>query len=725
MRSYDARHAAPSGHAVRPRARAATVGATVAALLAGSGFVAAVGASASPFSHAVKVRGTVERVTLDDYQHPLPEGQDVLTFVRSGDSTLQVPERTLAHVKTGSTVDLTLASTQGTRTTATGALVTDLGTAQAQDPQAGADVAGVEVVSTPAAGTSATGSGVAVTNQAVAAGAALHQVLVVVARPAGGASTTVTPAAVAATINNGVSSYWSTVTNGRVGFVATAWSKVVTTSNVPCSNGGVSTSGAFWNEIKAKVGWSEGSGKHLVVYFPQFAACGGIAGLGTIGSGLGSGGVIWSNGYNNVGVIGHELGHNLGLGHSQELDCTVGGVRVMDAAPGSCRTRNYWDTTDIMALSWNYAGFLNASHQRTLGLLDAQSEATPADNGAVTLKPIEYASGLRVLTLSDGATRYVVEYRQPVGLDSWMTKVTGWGGPGVTVRKEFDLTQAGTGDFDSIESYLLDGNPRTSDANLGSVVTTIPVGIWLDLADGRIGLRVTSATATGATIEYRNGAAADDPRYVPPPKPELSTPVSAIGLGVVRPSSTGAVLPVRWSWRVTTPSLDGSAAASVTSKRAVANAVAGTTRWTPTAFRAYATALDGSVVSSYARAYSKYATENSTRTSTYSNGWVGARTSLAMNGSLRVTAKRGAAVATAVTGRSVGVVLARGARYGKVAVYLDGVRVAVLNLHASRTSVQVAWSTSFAESGTHTVRLVNLTGGSAGGLGYDGTVALA
>ena len=56
---------------------------------------------------------------------------------------------------------------------------------------------------------------------------------------------------------------------------------------------------------------------------------------------------------------------------------------------------------------------------------------------------------------------------------------------------------------------------------------------------------------------------------------------------------------------------------------------------------------------------------------------------------------------------------------------LDGVRVAVLNLHASRTSVQVAWSTSFAESGTHTVRLVNLTGGSAGGLGYDGTVALA
>ncbi len=724
MRSYDARHAAPSGHAVRPRARVATVGATVAALLAGSGFVAAVGASAST-SHAAKVRGTVERMTIDDYAHPLPEGQDVLTFVRSGDTTLQVPERTLEHVETGATVDLTLASTEGTSTTPTGALVSDLGTSGAQDPQAGVDVAGVEVVSTPTAGTSSTGAGVAVTNAAVASGSAVHQVLVVVARPAGGATTSVTPASVAATVTNGVNSYWSTVTNGRVGFVATAWPKVVTTSNVPCSNGGVSTSGAFWNEIKSKVGWSEGSGKHLVVYFPQFAACGGIAGLGTIGSGLGSGGVIWSNGYNNVGVIGHELGHNLGLGHSQELDCTVGGTRVMDAAPSACSIRNYWDTTDIMALSWNYQGFLNASHQRTLGLLDATSQLTPSDNGEVTLKPIEYASGMRVLTLSDGATRYVVEYRQPVGLDSWMSRVTGWGGPGVTVRKEFDLSQAGTGNFDSIESYLLDGNPRTSDTSLGQVVTTIPTGIWIDLADGRLGLRIVATSATGATIQYRNGPAADDPRYAPPPKPELSTPVSSVGLGTVRPATTGAVLPLRWSWRVTTPSLDGNAAASVTSQRTVAKAVAGATRWTPTAFRAYATAIDGSVVSSYARAYSKYATENSTRTATYSNGWVGARTSLAMGGTLRVTAKRGAAVATTVTGRSVGVLLARGPRYGKVAVYLDGVRVAILNQHASATSVQVAWSTSFATTGTHTLRLVNLTGGAAGGLGFDGTVGLA
>ncbi|MFN8147595.1 MAG: hypothetical protein U0R76_09040 [Candidatus Nanopelagicales bacterium] len=723
MRSTGARHAAPHDPALGTRARVVTVGATVAALLVGSGAVAVVGASAS--THALTVRGTVERLTIDDYTHPLPEGQDVVTVVRSGASTLQVPESTLAHVETGATVDLTLASTEGTRTTATGALVSDLGPAAAQDPQAGVDVAGVEVVSTPTDGTSPTGSGVAVTSAAVAAGTAVHQVLVVVAHPAGGATPTVSAATVAATVSTGVADYWSTVTGGKVSIRATAYPSVVATTNVPCSSGGVSTSGAFWNEIASKTGWTSGSGKHLVVYFPAFAACGGIAGLGTIGSGLGSGGVTWTNGYNNVGVIGHELGHNLGLGHSQELDCAVGGTRVIDAPPSSCSVRNYWDTHDIMALSWNYQGFLNASHLRVLGLLDATAEATPTDNGSVDLAPLETGAGQRVLTLSDGATRYVVEYRQPVGLDAWMTKVSGWGGPGVTVRKELDLTQAGTAAYDSIESYLLDGNPGTPDTNLGSVVTALPVGVWIDLADGRLGLRVTSTSAAGATVEYRNGPAANDVRYVAPPRPTLSTPLSAVSTGSVRPTSSGAVLPLRWSWRVTTRSVDGTSAAAISTQRATTQAVAGTTRWTANGFYARAAAADGTVVTSYAKAYSRYRTEDSTSATSFSRNWVRTRTSIAMGSVLRLTARRGAAVSTKITGRSIGILLARGAAYGKVAVYLDGTRVAVLNLHASRTSVVVAWSRTFAASGAHTVLLVNLTGGTNGRLGFDGTVALA
>ena len=722
MRLWSRAPRGPREGGVRAVARAATVGVVVSGVLAASG-LSALASTDRAGARSLHVRGTVERLTLDNFDHPLPEGRDVLTVVRSGDATLQVPEAVLDEVPTGATVDVSLASTAGTRVTAQGGISTDLPASAAQDPSAGADVASVQVVASPSAGTSSTGSGVAATNVTVAAGVTKHDVLVVVAQPAGGSGSTVTATQVAATVNNGVDSYWTTVTNGAVGFAATAYPSVVTTTNVPCSNGGVSTSGAFWNEVETKTHWTSGSGKHLVVYFASFPDCGGIAGLGTIGSGTGSGGVIWSNGYNNVGVIGHELGHNLGLGHSQELDCTVGGVRVMDAPPASCSARSYWDVNDIMALSWNYQGYLNASHLRRLGVLDSTSQATPVDNGQVTLAPLETGTGLRVLTLSDGATRYVVEFRQPVGLDSWLATTSGWGSAGVTIRREFDLAAAGASSFSAIESYVLDGNPATSDASFGAVVTSVPEGVWLDLGGGRVGIRVVSSDATGATIEYRNGPASADPRYVAPPRPALSSPVATVAPGSVTPLRTGPVLPVRWTWSITTPTT-APAPAAVRYGRAATSARAGVTTWASTTYRAVAVASDGTFVTRSARAYARYLAETATRFAKYSSGWTTYATSKAMGAHVRSATRRGAVVAFTVSGRSIGVLLAAGARYGKVAVYLDGHRVAILNMHASGSALRLAWTKYFPTLSVHRVSLVNLTGGARGHLGFDGAISL-
>ena len=698
----------------------------VAGVLAATVLPNASGASPGAAGGPVTVTGTVERLHLDDFAHPLPADADEITYVRTSDGAVQVPASSLAHVVNGATVTLRLRSTAGIRRTSSGALTSSLSGTDARNPEAGVSVGSVEVDTVPAAGQVATGTGVAPVNTAVAAGAVQHSVLVVIAQPPGTSASATTGAAVASTINAGVTGYWDEVTGGVVGFAATAYPTVVTTSNAPCQPGGsVSSSMAFWSEIETATGWTGGSGKHLVVYFPSFSACGGIAGLGTVGSGVASGGVAWTNGYNDVGVIGHELGHNLGLGHSQELDCSISGVRVIDAPAASCSARSYWDTNDIMAVSWGIQGYLNASHLRHLGVLGASEQLAPTVDGTATVVPLETGTGLRVLTLSDGATKYVVEFRQAVGRDAWMATVNGWGAPGVTVRREFDTSQPSAAAFAGYESYLLDGDPATSDPSFGNTHTVMPGGTWIDFADGRVGIRITSQSAAGAVIEYRLGLPSTDPRYVAPPRPTVSVPVGRITPGTSTPTSSGPTVPVRWRWIVTRPPADPSQAAAVSSATVVSRARTSTAGWYASSYRAAARAVDGSVVTATGRVQSRYVPETSRSSVTYSRGWRTVKRTGTTGARVMSSTKKGQAVRIKVFGRSVGVLLARGTTYGSVAVYLDGHRVATLNLRGNRSSLQLAWTTTFAARGTHVVTLVNLTGGTRGGIGFDGIVAQA
>ena len=378
-----------------------------------------------------------------------------------------------------------------------------------------------------------------------------------------------------------------------------------------------------------------------------------------------------------------------------------------------------------MGVSWNNQGFLNASHLRYLGLLDSTAEASPTDNGQVTLNPLSSRTGLRVLTLTDGNTHYVVEYRQPTGTDAWLSPTSGWGAPGVTIRREFDQTTAAGQTFPANQSFILDGNPATADANFGGITTTFPVGYWVDLAGGRLGIRIESESAAGAVIDYRTGVAATDPRYSAPALPTVSTPIARLATGVVPATSSAPTVRINWRWTVTSPAPVGAAAVAPTVKTMLRPAVTGTSGWTAIAYRASAVGVTGQTVSTVGRANVIYRSDGARSVVRYSVNWHVTRSTTAVGHHLRTSASKGAAVNLTVTGRSAALILQSGSTNGWAAIWVDGSRVASVKMLSSSSVSKVAYVATFKTAGTHQVKIVNMSSGAHGVLGFDGMVVLA
>ena len=217
-------------------------------------------------------------------------------------------------------------------------------------------------------------------------------------------------------------------------------------------------------------------------------------GLGTVGGNPSQAWIHAKWGF-TLPVVGHEMGHNLGLYHSHSLDC---GSATISAS--GCTASEYGDTFDMMG-SNSTTPHYNAFQKERLGWLNAGVSpplttvaATPGTT-TFTISPLENVrDGVsRALKIPRGSSCvatnewFYVEARQAKGFDAFLSSNANVQG-GVLIHK---VTE---GSADS--SYLLDMTAATaawSDAALVAGQT------FTDPVSG-VSIVPLSVGSTGATV---------------------------------------------------------------------------------------------------------------------------------------------------------------------------------------------------------------------------------
>jgi hypothetical protein len=160
-------------------------------------------------------------------------------------------------------------------------------------------------------------------------------------------------------------------------------------------------------EAYKRLGIADYSNRYLVVYAPK-AGCV-WSGRAELGGPKSKSGTLILHDSESSFVITHELGHSLGLGHSNFLRCDNS---AFDGAWSStCKAVEYGGTIDVMG-NVETSSPLSTYHQWRMGLMDDSQIKQVWQSEKVTLSPSDFANGIKAVFIRDGKAAYWIEYRR-------------------------------------------------------------------------------------------------------------------------------------------------------------------------------------------------------------------------------------------------------------------------------------------------------------------------